>query len=264
MNSSLYKATVMHNRLKPKAHRFHYKVFMFYLDLDEIDTLCSKHFMLSRNRFNFFSFRDSEHLRLGDENSDAPKTTKQHIVDYLHQNGFDYANHKIMLLTNLNVLGYNFNPVSFYFVLNEASEPQCAIAEVSNTFREMKPYFLGKDCFKNGKFQLSAIKYFYVSPFIDHDATFEFNLETPLEKLNIRIDDSKNGERFFISTLTGLRKEISTSRLVLYALRFPLIPLWIMALIHWNALLLWLKKIKFYKKSESPHLQRDVFRKYSG
>ena len=37
INSCLYKATVMHHRLSPKEHRFHYDIFMFYLDLDEID-----------------------------------------------------------------------------------------------------------------------------------------------------------------------------------------------------------------------------------
>ncbi|MGZ4042266.1 MAG: DUF1365 family protein, partial [Bacteroidia bacterium] len=35
MNSCLYKALVMHNRIDPKPHRFHYNVFMFYIDLDE-------------------------------------------------------------------------------------------------------------------------------------------------------------------------------------------------------------------------------------
>jgi DUF1365 family protein len=29
----------MHHRLEPKKHSFHYNVFMFYLDLDEIDGL---------------------------------------------------------------------------------------------------------------------------------------------------------------------------------------------------------------------------------
>lgn len=262
MFSCIYKATVMHNRLQPKPNRFHYKVFLFYIDLDEIEGLCKKHFMLSYNRFNFFSFRSNEHLQLPPDKPDATKTTKEHIMDYLHQNGFQYNNERIMLLTNLNVLGYNFNPVSFYFVLNAQNEAQCAIAEVSNTFREMKPYFLGKECFDGKKFHLTTTKYFYVSPFIDHDASFDFQLAPPSEKLNIRIDDVKNNERFFISTLTGTKKELTTQNLILYSLRFPFIPLWIMALIHWNALLLWLKKIKFYKKAEEKHLQRDVFRKY--
>lgn len=252
----------MHHRLEPKKHRFHYNVFMFYLDLDEIDSLASRFWMLSRNRFNIFSFRDSEHLQLPIEHPDQSKNVKEHIVNYLTQNGFTYKDQKIMLLTNLNMFGYNFNPVSFYFVLGENGIPHCAIAEVSNTFGEMKPYFLGPDCFTEGVFKLKTTKFFYVSPFIDHDASFDFHLVVPGEKLNIRIDDSKHERRFFISTLSGVKRRLSSWRLFWYCLRFPFITLQIISLIHWNALRLWLKKVRFYKKGEFANLQQGVYRKF--
>lgn len=255
----------MHNRNRPKQHRFYYKVFMFYIDLDEPDLLAKKLWLLSRNKFNFFSFRDREHLQLPVEDPDTTKSTKEHIISYLEQNGFKYTDQKIMLLTNLNILGYNFNPVSFYFVLNRENKPECAIAEVSNTFREMKPYFLGKEQLKNNSFYLRTPKYFYVSPFIDHDVHFDFNLTVPGERLNIRIDDCDTEGRFFISTLTGSKKALSDTNLLLYGLRFPFLTLKIITLIHWNALLLlWIKKIPYRKKTENQHLQRDVYRKYEG
>lgn len=262
MNSCLYNATVMHNRMKPKSHRFHYNVFMFYLDLDELDVLCKKHWLLSRNRFNFFSFRDQEHLQLPIEKPDTSKSTKEHIILYLKQNGFNFVDQRIMILTNLNILGYNFNPVSFYFIIGKSGQTECAIAEVGNTFGEMKPYFLGSELLKGNTFHLNTTKYFYVSPFIEHDTNFDFNLTIPGDKLNIRIDDYKKEERFFISTLTGVKKALNTGNLLLYSLRFPLLTLRIITLIHWNALLLWLKKIPYHKKSDNGHLQRDVFRKY--
>lgn len=247
----------MHNRLEPKKHKFHYNVFMFYIDLDEIDQL-KKYPLISHNKFNFFSFRDKEHLRLPINKPDDSKSTKEHIINYLAQNGVATPK-KIMLLTNLNTLGYNFNPVSFYYCFDEKDQPLCCVAEVSNTFREMKPYFLGKDKYNNNGFKLNTTKLFYVSPFIDHDANFDFDLHVPADKLNIRIDDVKEGKRFFISTLTGTKKPLTNANLFWYALRFPLIPLWIMTLIHWNALLLWIKKIRYFKKAEFPELQKDVF-----
>jgi DUF1365 family protein len=261
MNSCLYKATVMHNRLAPKPHMFHYKVFMFYIDLDELEQLPRNLWMLSRNKFNFFSFKDNEHLQLPIDNPDKTKSTKEHIIEYLKQNGFNYSNEKIMLLTNLNILGYNFNPVSFYYCLDEKNIPFCCVAEVGNTFREMKPYYLGKDRFIENKFHLNTKKYFYVSPFINHDTNFDFNLYVPGEKLNIRIDDYKNEERFFISTLTGIKKPLNNRNLIWYSIRFPFITLKIISLIHWNALLLWMKKIPFHKKADNDELQRDVYRK---
>src|ERR1044071_130094 len=186
MNSCLYKARVMHNRLEPKVHRFHYNVFMFYVDLDELDVLSKNHWLFSRNRFNFFSFRDREHLQLPAENPDRSKTTKQHILDYLASNGIHNVE-RIMLLTNMNVLGYNFNPVSFYICYDGSNNVVCTLVEVCNTYREMKMYLIRDQA--EGRYTLNTTKYFYVSPFIDHDANFEFVVGIPDEKLNIRIDD---------------------------------------------------------------------------
>jgi len=55
--------------------------------------------------------------------------------------GVNIGRGRIMLLTNLCTLGYQFNPVSFYFCYNEQDEVVCSVVEVCNTFREMKPYF---------------------------------------------------------------------------------------------------------------------------
>ncbi len=263
MNSCLYKALVMHHRMEPKEHRFHYNVYMFYIDLDEIDGLTKKLWMLSRNKFNFFSFRDSEHIQLPIKNPDKSKNVKQHITDYLTQNGITIGKGKIMLLTNLNVLGYNFNPVSFYYCFDEQGQPLCVVVEITNTFREMKLFLLTKKDFISEKFKLNTTKYFYVSPFIDHDVNFDFNLGIPGEKLNIRIDDYKDDKRFFISTLTGIKKPLNNRNLALFSIRFPFITLKIITLIHWNALKLWLKKIPYHKKAENPELQRDVHRRVS-
>jgi uncharacterized protein len=234
---------------------------MFYADLDELDLLAEKFLLISRNRFNVFSFRDREHLQFPAENPDTGKKVKEQIVGYLEEKGVSYDGGRIMLLTNFNVLGYNFNPVSFYFVFDSQERPVCCIAEVQNTFREMKPYFMGREHFDGRKFSLNTTKYFYVSPFIDHDTQFDFQLSVPGEDLAIGIDDYKDGERFFISTLTGTRKKLTNLRLFGYALRFPLITLRIIFLIHWQALKLWRKKLPYHKKGDHGDLQRDVFRK---
>ena len=262
MNSCIYKCTVMHNRLSPKPHKFHYNYFLCYIDLDEIDILNKKLWFMSRNRFNLFNFKDSEHLQLPMANPDKTKNIKEHILTYLKENGINEAPQKIMLLSSLNVLGYNFNPVSFYFCYNKNEEAICCVAEVSNTFREMKPYFLSKETFSEGKFSLQTQKLFYVSPFIEHDTSFDFQLALPNEKLNLRIDDIKKGDRFFISTLTGIKKPLTDAQLLLYFFHFPLVTIKVITLIHWNAMLLWLKKIRYYKKGEFPELQKDVYKSY--
>lgn len=260
MNSCLYKARVMHHRLLPKKHRFHYNVFMFYVDLDELEPLSEKLRFFSLERFNFFSFRKKEHLQLPREHPDQKKSTKEQLIRYLAENGFQYGGQRIMLLTNMNILGYNFNPVSFYFVMSDTGQPQCAVAEVNNTFGEIKPFFISQNDGRSFKHQ--ETKHFYVSPFMDHDTEFVFSLDPPSEKLNIRIDSCKNGERLFISTLTGEKKPLGSMRLFWYGLRFPLLTLRIISLIHLQAFYLWLKKIPYHKKNADLHLQKNVFRKY--
>ena len=264
MNSCLYKARVMHNRLAPKVHRFHYDVFMFYLDLDEINTLHKQLKFMSRNRFNLFNFRDRDHLQLPREKPDTSKNIKQHITDYLLANGVDIGKGRIMVLTNLCTLGYQFNPVSFYFCYDEQGEPVCSIVEVCNTFLEMKPYFLGNDVLQGDCFKLNTEKYFYVSPFIDIDTNFDFDLRIPGDRLQLKIDDyDKAGDRFFISTLSGERKPLKDSTLLLYFFSFPLITLKVISLIHWQALKLWLKKIPFHKKEDDLELQKEVYRPHN-
>lgn len=263
INSNIYTAKVMHHRLAPKKHSFWYSVYMFYIDLDELDLLANKLRLFSRNKFNLFSFRDVEHLQLPREHPDKTKNTRQHLEAYLKENGVDGSSFKIKLLTNLNVLGYNFNPVSFYYCFDEQGNPVCCVAEISNTYREMKLFFFGKDELHGDTFKKVTTKYFYVSPFIDHDDTFDFKLKVPDHKLDIKIDDiDKHGNRFFISTLMGDKKPLTNVALLRCFFSIPFIPLQIMGMIHWQALKLWMKKIPFHPKAKNPDLQRNVYKPY--
>lgn len=259
----MYTAKVMHHRLAPKKHSFWYHIYLFYIDLDEILLLEKKLRWFSYNRFNLFSFRDKDHLQLPKENPDKGKGVKQHIVDYLHLNGVEIGAGKIMLLTNLSVLGYNFNPVSFYFCFNETGVPIGAVAEISNTYREMKMFFFGKDELEGNIFKQKVEKFFYVSPFIDMDTFFDFNLAIPNEKLDIKIDDyDRNGQRFFLSTMRGDRQALTSRNMLKYFLAIPLIPLRVMGLIHWQAFKLWIKKINYHPKAANQALQKDVYKPY--
>lgn len=268
MDSSLYTAKVMHNRLEPKRHHFWYKVYLFYLDLDEIESLCNRFRWLSYNRFNLFSFRAKDHLQMEkitkqNNELESERTVKEQIMAYLLSQGVSIGDGKIMLLTNLSVLGYNFNPVSFYFCFNGQGEPLCVVAEISNTFREMKLFYIGKENLEQGRFRQRVKKYFYVSPFIDLDACFDFNLEPPGDALDIRIDDyDDQGNKFFVSTLTGKKEPLTDRAMLRYFFSIPLIPLRIMGLIHWQAFLLWRKKMAFHKKNANQELQKNVYNAY--
>jgi DUF1365 family protein len=227
---------------------------MFYLDLDELDSLSRKIYLLSHNRWNIFNFRDSDHLDLGG------LSVKENISKYLEQKGLAGKAGRIMLLTNLRTVGYIFNPVSFYYCFDLESRPLCVVAEIGNTFGELKPFFLGPQESTGGIFDSQQKKYFYISPFVELDIPMHFRIGIPGEGLNIKIDDIKDGEKFLYTMMSGLRIPINNKNVFKYAVCFPFITLKVILLIHWHALLLYLKKIAFHAKESNPELQKGVYR----
>lgn len=252
MNSALYECTVMHHRLEPLKNRFVYRIFMFALDLDELDTLQGRLRLFSRNRFNIFSFRDADHLQLG------KATIKENLQEFVQKNGIQTELGKVLLITHVRMFGYVFNPVSFYYCYDMNGEPLCAVPEVGNTFGEQKPYLLKSEDRTEHGFRKRMTKFFYVSPFIALDAEFDFRLNLPGETLQVNIDDWKEGRRFFVTAVTGQRRPLTDARLLWYVLRFPFITLQVIGLIHWQAMKLYIKRLPFLRKADNPELQKEM------
>jgi DUF1365 family protein len=257
LESCLYRCEVMHQRLAPRKNDFRYNIFMFYLDLDELDVIHQDLKLFSYNKANWFSFKDRDHVQPSDEKQS--RTTKANILKYVSGKDITLGvDSKIKLLTNVTTLGYVFNPISIYVCFNAADEPVCAVAEVSNTHHEMKLYLLDQTCFDQGVFRLKIAKYFYVSPFVDLDTEFDFIFKIPEENLNMRVDDYQHGQRFLLTALTGTKRKLTNTQLLWYGLRFPFITLEIITLIHWQAFVLYLKGLPFMKRNINLHLQRDL------
>jgi DUF1365 family protein len=272
VRSSLYECNVMHHRFAPKSHRFAYRIFMMAVDLDELGTLGRRMPFLSVNRRNLFSFREADYMPTGEplHNGELRPPAgpagglRDRVLSYLGERGVDIPGGRIVLLTLPRVAGYLFNPVSFYFCYDSAGRPAAAIAEVTNTFREMKQYFLGPKALTGqaGRetFQSRVPKFFYVSPFSDVDVAFDFHLRAPDDGLSIRIDDYKGDERTLASALTGRRRPFTPARLAWYAVKYPLITVKVIALIHFHALLLRLKRVPWFAKAARPVDQRELYR----
>jgi DUF1365 family protein len=253
-SSAIYECEVMHHRLTPQEHHFKYRVFYLWLDLDELDGLDTRLKTFSRNRFNLFSFFDADHLEIGKSN------TKENLLEWARQQGMPVHDIcKVRLLAFPRVLGYGFNPVSFFYCFDAQEQPVCAVAQVTNTFREQKPYLL-REKDETGRFRLVTPKHFYVSPFSPLDLNFDFKMPVPGDRLEIHIDDREGERRVLLSSLTGKRQALTDGRLLWYAVKYPLLTLKVIFLIHWHAFLLWMRRMPVHRKAAEAHLQRGVLK----
>jgi uncharacterized protein len=238
--NSIYECDVTHTRISPKKHAFTYRVFMLAIDLDHFPKIS----FLSHNRFNLFSIDNRDHI-----NTDPSLSIRQNLTAWLAEKGTIIpSDAKILLITFPRVLGYSFNPVSFYYIYSSNDEPITAVSEVTNTYREMKLFPLG-DPNADGKFDHTVAKDFYVSPFSDPNDTFHFRVGQPSEKWTVHIDNLTDAKPNLLSSIRGEQRELAASLLAWFAIKYPLISLSIIFRIHLHALLLFLKKIPHFPKS---------------
>ncbi len=254
MNSALYDCRIMHQRLAPTIYRFEHSMHMFLLDLDEIDWLPTRIPWIQRNRFGLYGFYDRDHLPM-----EGTGTIRSNLSEWLETQSFHLGNEdRVLLLTSLRMLGYVFNPVSFYFISDRDWKPRAVVAEVSNTFREMKPYLITAQN-ESQVFEGETRKDFYVSPFMDVEDSFAFRIRTPDEKLALQIDTQRSCGRMLVSTLTGNRLPLTSRNILIQTLKYPFVTGKVIFLIHFHALMLLLKGVRLHWKHEKRERQQRVF-----
>jgi uncharacterized protein len=257
IKSEFYLSFVRHTRYFPKKYLFDYRFFWTKFNLDELDELDRSTFFFSRNGFNLVSFYDRDHISLGH------KTTRENIEAFLRENDVQEEIVTIELVTNPRILGYTFNPVSFYFI--QTTSLSYLVIEIGNTFHELKPYLVGPEN-KNteGEWTFTTPKYFYISPFTSLENTMTFRIRRNQRSLVINIDDFAKDQLELRASFTGQATPWSSRNLLKLFLSYPLITLRIIWSIHYHALRLYLLKIPFWKKSDNCHLQKDYYLRKDG
>lgn len=238
--SALHVGKVRHRRMGDPKHEFEYPVWYALLDLDELEELASRVRIFSHNRFNLVGFDDRDHL------GPTAEPVKRKLDSWLRSKGVQTLPAHVTMLTHLRVLGHVFNPVSFFFCRDEEHSLQQVVAEVNNTFGETYCYLLETD---GEVVRHEEDKVFHVSPFQPVDGRYRFRVTAPGPRMTAQIDVLRDGERVFDSTLTTTRRPLTGPTLLKTLARHPHTGLRTLALIHYQALRLWLKRAPFFSKS---------------
>jgi DUF1365 family protein len=241
---------VMHRRLRPVAHRFVYPVCYFLLPLSALATLeASAGRLFSINRFNLFSFHHADH---GARDGSPPLPW---IRGLLERSGVR-ADGEVWLQCFPRILGYVFNPVSFWFCHDAGGALVAVLAEVNNTFGGRHQYLLAHadgSPLRDGE-TLRADKVFPVSPFIAVGGEYRFRFHArddgggaPSWRL-ARIDYGDAAGDLLHTAISGRAAPLATGPLLRAALAYPLQSLAVMLRIHWQAFRLWRKGAPFFRQ----------------
>jgi hypothetical protein len=242
---------VMHRRLRPTKHEFVYPVF--YLQMPVNDLSVANCAILSVDRKNLLSFHQKDH---------GPRDGSPLLpwIQALLRERQLPADGEITLQCFPRVLGYVFNPVSFWFCRNRAGALIAVLAEVRNTFGGWHNYLLhNPDGAPLNEGQLlRATKDFHVSPFCEIQGGYRFRFYLERNALLARIDyDDAEGE-LLLTAISGKAREWSNKSLLSTFCRMPFLTAGVMLRIHWQALKLWLKGVPFFGKSVPAPLQESI------
>lgn len=242
MQSCIYEGRVSHTRLQPVTHRFQYRMFMLYLDLDELPGLFKKYRLWSASRPAPARFRRERHLGQGD--------LKQAVLDRVEAELGSRPAGPVRLLTNISYFGYGFNPVSFYYCFDaDDAEIEAIVVEVNNTpWGEQHAYV--RRCENSSRagrgWRFEVEKAMHVSPFMPMDVRYKWVLTSPGDQLSVYMANVVDGSRTFKASLLLRRREISSTALASVLLRYPLQAVHVVFAIHWQAVRLWLKRVPVY------------------
>lgn len=231
MTVALYVGRVQHSRLQPVRHKLSNRVFMGLFDLDALQDASRRVWAFGYNRPALISFHDRDH---GDGSGRA---LRPQVEGHLRSAGIAPDGGAIRVLCMPRLLGYVFNPISVFFCYDRSGALAAVVHEVSNTFGER--HFYALPISEDGR--QACAKQFRVSPFLPMGLDYAFKILPPAERVAVAIRVSAASEPVLTASFGGLRRPFTSLQILRLWLSHPALTYKVIAAIHWNALLIWLK-----------------------
>ena len=237
---NFYDGKIIHQRLGKTKHKFTNLHLFLLINISKIKScnmpsICRKFSLFSINKFNILSWHINDH---GNRNDKKIENLKEYIIKLSKVKKFD----DIYLLCFPRIFNFGFNPISIYF-FSYKNQITHTTYEVKNTFGDIHHYIT-----KNKVSKSRFYKRMFVSPFFKNDGYYEilsrFKNKSVFVKINYLVKDNIKLKAFLNATIIkGNNLSILTA--LIKNLIFPG-KVWI--IIHYQALKLFLKKIKIEKK----------------
>ena len=261
--SAVYEGWVRHRRFEPVEHSFRYRLFLMYLDLEELPGTLDPYPLFSARRAAPARFRRTDFI--GDPARPLAECARDEVerVTGLRPAG------PVRLLAGLRYFGHAFNPVSFYYCFDAGAERvEAIVADVTNIpWGESHPYVLSRGERRGPVLGGELDKELHVSPFMGMDHVYSLRAGEPGSTLSVHIESRKpkrfltaspqknvtaggRGGVIFDTTLALRRRELSRSLLSRMLLRYPAMSLQVVARIYTQSLRLKLRGAQYFRHPE--------------
>jgi uncharacterized protein len=244
VRNAIYEGTVIHQRLRPTRHSFTYRVSYYFFDLGNPP----RTFHLPP----FLSFNPKKYL--------STNEVQRHVEEKFGASLSKQIT-KIYILTQLSYFGYTFNPVSFYYCYGEDGNLLAILSLITNTPWGEKH----ANCFRFDKYspEHKFEKEFHVSPFMpmEIDYTWKFNSPEDLIRVHMANRHKTETDNFFFASMDLRYHELNLKNVLKSIIKYPCMSFKTILAIHWQALILYLKKTPFYthpKKRGSPYDTKSI------
>lgn len=245
----LGEGRVGHARVEKVKNSFSYPTFFLFFRADQDSKV--KEILTARFR-GLLRFEPKDYLK-GEGGSLEPQ-----IRSFIKEN-FNYSPDEIWLQTLPRMFGYAFNPVSFWLCL-KADRLEAVLCEVNNTFGERHMYWVKKDNYEPiEKEWMVSEKVFHVSPFLPVEGSYKFRFsfqksqgERPPQFRADIIYRDPNERPQLTTYVEGQLLPLESRSFSGLMRQYGWLTVLVVLRIHYHALRLWLKKVRYFSKPAPP------------